>query len=176
MREMRSQGYTYREIGEAFGVSKQRADYLINKAKSDQIQERGLFTRKQWRWVAECRKEGYILKDLAKFLGVSVANVQYHTRNLISLPPLEERKAEFCALPDGRSYEHTGNFSIYSPEQWAWIGECYKEGYSPRELAAFLETNKNTVRCHLPPRRERDSLPPLEQRKAEFYRLAGDGR
>ncbi len=172
MREMRAKGYTYREIGEAFGVSKQRADYLINKAKSDQVAERNLYTKKQWNWVADRRKEGYTLKELADFLGTNQSWVSIHTRRKDILSPLEQRKSEFYALPDERHLdEMAGSVSVYSPAQWEWVNDRYAEGYSARKLAEFLGLKEKTIFDHCI-RRQDMVRPPLETLRDEFNRLA----
>lgn len=63
-----------------------------------------------------------------------------------------------------------------------WIGECWKEGYSQADLAAFLGVNRETIRRVL--MRQglrsvcRDELPPLAERKKEYMDLgkgASDG-
>ena len=67
----------------------------------------------------------------------------------------------------------SGQRSIYSKEQWEWVQDRRAEGYKLRQLAAFLGMNECTVRAYTKAP-EKVELPPLESRKAEFYRLAGD--
>lgn len=67
-----------------------------------------------------------------------------------------------------------GQRSIYSNEQWKWVQDRRTEGYKLRQLAAFLGLNESTIRANTKAP-EKVELPPLESRKAEFYRLAGEG-
>lgn len=62
------------------------------------------YNTSQWNWVADRLEEGYKMRDMTEFLGMSYNNVRY---NLIEigrrLPPedripLNERKKEFNAL------------------------------------------------------------------------------
>jgi DNA-binding CsgD family transcriptional regulator len=174
MRAMRAQGYKYREIGEAFGISKQRAYYLIKRAKSGEARGWNVYSQKQWCWIADRRKEGYTLKELADFLDTNQSWVSIHTRKKDILPPLEQRKSEFYALPDERRLdEMAGSVSVYSPAQWEWVNDRYEEGYSARKLAEFLGLKEKTIYDHCTCRQDM-VRPPLERRKAEFYRLAGE--
>jgi DNA-directed RNA polymerase specialized sigma24 family protein len=157
MREMRQQGHTYREIGDAFGITKQRAYDLINRNPSTRQLEADIYSANQWQWVADCRKEGYTLKEIAAFLDLGMGTVYLRTRNKLPLPPLELRKAEFCALPDEC--------------KWDWINERYVEGHRAKALADFLGMPVKAVRPRLDARYDRDMLPPLDSRKAEFNRL-----
>ena len=65
-----------------------------------------------------------------------------------------------------------GKTSIYSDEQWEWVKDRRAEGYTAQQLADFLGVDDSTVRARTKAP-EKVELPPLESRKAEFYRLAG---
>lgn len=67
-----------------------------------------------------------------------------------------------------------GQRSGCSPAQWKLVQGLRAEGYKLRQLAAFLGMNECTVRAYTKAP-EKVELPPLESRKAEFYRLAGEG-
>lgn len=67
-----------------------------------------------------------------------------------------------------------GKPSVYTDEQWAWVEDRRAEGYTARQLADFLGVDDSTVRARTKAP-EKVELPPLEIRKAEFYRLAGEG-
>lgn len=157
MRLMRQQGYTYSQIGDAFGITKQRAYYLINRNPGTRQLEADIYSAKQWQWVADRRKEGYTLKEIAAFLGLGMGTVYERTRKKHPLPPLEQRKAEFCALPDEC--------------KWDWINDRYVEGHRAKALADFLGMPVKAVRPRLDARYDRYMLPPLDSRKAEFNRL-----
>ena len=65
-----------------------------------------------------------------------------------------------------------GRPPLYTKEQWAWIKKRRKEGYTLKEIAAFLGIDVNTVWRnigHIDMRPKK----PLELRKAEFNRLVG---
>jgi hypothetical protein len=175
MQAMRENGYTYREIGEAFGVSGNRAYYIVNQQAMPGKYQKNGFNRKQWRWVAECRKEGYSLKAMAAFLGVKECAINYNIKRFRQLPPLEDRKAEFNALPDTRVFDKVANWSMYSPAQWEWINDRYFEGYRVKALAAFLGLSPKALRNRVIPRSGR-MLPSLEKRRAEFESLGGDSK
>jgi DNA-binding CsgD family transcriptional regulator len=66
-----------------------------------------------------------------------------------------------------------GQRSIFSPAQWEMVQNLRAEGYKLRQLAAFLGVNESTIRANTKAP-EKVELPPLESRKAEFYRLAGE--
>jgi DNA-binding CsgD family transcriptional regulator len=66
-----------------------------------------------------------------------------------------------------------GQRSSCSPAQWKLVQDLRAEGYSLRQLAAFLGLNESTIRANTKAP-EKVELPPLESRKAEFYRLAGE--
>ena len=64
---------------------------------------------------------------------------------------------------------------VYSPAQWAWITERFREGYTIRSLAEFLGVSRETVRRHLQAMGAKpyglDELVPLDERKEEFNAL-----
>ena len=67
------------------------------------------------------------------------------------------------------------NESVYSPAQWAWIAERFREGYTIRSLADFLGVSRETVRRHLQAMGVKpyglDELTPLDERMKEFNDL-----
>lgn len=61
-----------------------------------------LYSKAQWEWVAQRREEGYTLRELAEFLGVSIGCVTNHVVGYSrQLPPLKSRVEEFNALRKG---------------------------------------------------------------------------
>lgn len=62
----------------------------------------GLYTAAQWDWVKDRRREGYPVKDIAEFLGISLAVTYDHLRGVQVekrlYPRLDSRKAEFNKL------------------------------------------------------------------------------
>lgn len=63
------------------------------------------YTDAQWAWIAERYREGYQIKDLAAFLGMSREHIRRHLAMLGAHPyaqdeldPLESRAVEFNAL------------------------------------------------------------------------------
>lgn len=72
-----------------------------------------------------------------------------------------------------------GPGETYSVEQWLWVADRVKEGYTMTDLARFLGVHRNTVRAALirlgvrPPKRTH--LRPLAYRYKEF-RAAGQAR
>lgn len=71
-------------------------------------------------------------------------------------------------------------YNEYTPEQWQWIWERYCEGYTIKELSAFLYLHHETVRRRFQRmgRRpyHREDLLPLCDRREEFSALAGKGK
>lgn len=65
--------------------------------------------------------------------------------------------------------------SFFTPEQWQWVAERYREGYTQKMLGEFLGVNRYTVARHLQSMGvipyARDELDPLNERKAEFIQL-----
>lgn len=68
--------------------------------------------------------------------------------------------------------------SLYSPAQWDWIAERYKDGYTMKKLGDFLEVQTNTVGVQLAKRgikcgdrTKRFVGVPLIARKDEFNAL-----
>ena len=63
------------------------------------------FTEKQWRWAKERYDEGYSMKSLAEFLGITRHSVRsaflrlgFFPETKAALPPLAERRQEFLSL------------------------------------------------------------------------------
>lgn len=68
--------------------------------------------------------------------------------------------------------------SFFTRDQWQWLADRYREGYPIQELSAFLGVHRETVRRGLIRQGVRTGpggLPPLNDRKQEFYGLEGGG-
>lgn len=66
------------------------------------------------------------------------------------------------------------NHSIYTDAQWQWVADRIREGYTRKELSAFLGINRNAITNNLHrigAYGYRECLGPLEDRKEEFLRL-----
>ena len=65
--------------------------------------------------------------------------------------------------------------SALTPQQWQWVAERWLEGYTLRELGAFVGLHRETirrglVRMGLRPEYKSD-LKPLRERRQEYERL-----
>jgi DNA-binding CsgD family transcriptional regulator len=105
------------------------------------------------------KRKGYTYREIAREFGMTGQGVYVRLRNLLT--PAERARP--------------GMKSMYSDAQWNWIVEEYKAGATHRELADFLGLSEHTVGYHLRGI-ERNVRIPLEERKAEFNRLAGNGK
>lgn len=56
-----------------------------------------VYNRKQWEWIRQKRREGYGVKECAKFLGVATSTVTSHCPKP-PLAPLETHRKEFDDL------------------------------------------------------------------------------
>jgi DNA-binding CsgD family transcriptional regulator len=104
------------------------------------------------------KRRGYTYREIAREFGMTGQGVYVRLRN--HLTPAERARP--------------GMRSLYTDAQWEWIVERYKEGHTHADLAAFLGLSEHTVGYHLRGI-ERNVRIPLEERKAEFNRLAGEG-
>ena len=65
--------------------------------------------------------------------------------------------------------------SLFSEQQWLWLGARFQEGYSLADLSQFLGIHRETLRRGLirhgfkPVRKS--ALPPLNTYKKEFLQL-----
>lgn len=105
--------------------------------------------------MVEMRQRGKTYREIAEAVGVSAQWVYLAVKAALG-------KTE---------RDRPGRKSLYTDAQWAWVTERRKEGYTIQQLAEFLGVEPSTVRAHTngPAKAE---LPPLGERKAEFYRLA----
>lgn len=102
---MRRQGYTYQEIADKYGISRQgvyvRIRNLLTSEERSRRGSNGTYTEAQWEWVAEEFKKGRTHQELAKFLFLSIHTVGFHLRGVTRpdpLPPLETLRDEFNRL------------------------------------------------------------------------------
>lgn len=102
---MRRQGYTYQEIADKYGLSRQGVYVRIrNKLKPEERGRhgcKGAYSDAQWDWIAEEFKNGRTYKELAAFLFMSKDAVAFHLRGVKRrnpLPPLETLRDEFNRL------------------------------------------------------------------------------
>jgi transposase len=103
------------------------------------------------------KREGRTYQEIAEEFGISRQGVYLHVRPHMRTGTRGSR----------------GQKSMYTPKQWAFVRQLRNEGYPTKDLATWLQVSGETVRRNtrtIAPAR----LPPLDSRKAEFYRLAGD--
>lgn len=104
MVKLKRQGMTYRAIGDAYGITGQAVYMIVRKelvADERGIRgQRSIYSKEQWKLAQALREEGYSLRQLAAFFGLSESTIRAHTKapEKVELPPLESRKAEFYRL------------------------------------------------------------------------------
>ncbi len=68
--------------------------------------------------------------------------------------------------------------SILTDAQWAWVADRWREGYTMDQLADFVGLGREAVRRglirHGARPIDKESLPPLEERRQEYIQIGVD--